>query len=518
VRVSGDEKPLSGPDLEQGVTLASLVEGQPLLGHARGESVLLVRRGNDVLAIGATCTHYGGPLAEGLVVADTVRCPWHHACFSLRTGEAVGGPALNPVAAFEVEREGDVVRVRGPRETGRMPAPSRSAPESVVVVGAGPAGAACAETLRRHGYRGRVALVGAEAPGPVDRPNLSKDYLAGTAPEEWIPLRGPEFYAGQDIEFLPEDAATGVDLAARRVTLRSGRALAYGALVLATGTEPRRLTIPGADRPHVFPLRTLADSRAIVARAGTSRRAVVIGASFIGLEAAASLRHRGLEVDVVGPESVPLARVMGEEIGAFIRKRHEREGVRFHLGVSPTAVDDDAVVLSEGGRLRADLVVIGVGVVPRTALGEAAGLNVQDGILVDSRLRTSDPHVWAAGDVARYPDARTGELLRIEHFAVAERQGQAAARSILGGDAYRDVPFFWSQHYDLTLASVGHAARWDRIETRGSLEAADFAAFYLEDGRVLSVVTAGRDLLSLRVEAAMERGDEAALGDLLAEP
>jgi apoptosis-inducing factor 3 len=515
--VSGDEKPLSGPDLEQGVAFASLAEGQPLLGHARGESVLLVRRGDAVLAIGATCTHYGGPLGEGLVVGDTVRCPWHHACFSLRTGDAVGGPALNPVTAFEVERKGDVVRVRGPREKAEPPAP-RSAPESVVIVGAGPAGAACAETLRRHGYRGTVTLVGAEAPGPVDRPNLSKDYLAGTAPEEWIPLRDAAFYAEQEIELLPEDAATGVDLAARRVTLRSGRALGYGALVLATGAEPRRLSIPGGDRPHVFPLRTLADSRAIIARAGAGRRAVVIGASFIGLEAAASLRHRGLEVDVVGPETVPLARILGDEIGAFIRKRHEKEGVRFHLGVTPTAIDDDGVDLSDGERLPADLVVIGVGVVPRTPLAEAAGLKVENGILVDSRLRTSDPHVWAAGDVARYPSPRTGALLRIEHFAVAERQGQAVARSILGGDAYRDVPFFWSQHYDLTLASVGHAARWDRIETRGSLEVGDFGAFYLKDGRVLSVVTVGRDLLSLRVEAALERGDEDALGALLSEP
>jgi NADPH-dependent 2,4-dienoyl-CoA reductase/sulfur reductase-like enzyme/nitrite reductase/ring-hydroxylating ferredoxin subunit len=514
--VGADEKPLSGPDLEQGVPLESLVEGHPLLGHARGESVALVRRGEEVLAVGATCTHYGGPLADGLVVGDTIRCPWHHACFSLRSGEAVGAPALNPVAAYEVERKGGKVFVRGPR-SGPRAAPPREAPESVVVVGAGPAGAACAEALRRLGYRDSVTLVGAEPPGPVDRPNLSKDYLAGTAPEEWIALRGPEFYAEQEIDFLPENAVTGVDLVARRVALHEGRTLPYGALVLATGAEPRRLTVPGADRPHVFLLRTLADSRAIIARASGSRRAVVIGASFIGLEAAAALRQRGLEADVVGPETAPLARVLGEEIGAFVRTRHEEEGVRFHLGVTPTAIEDDGVVLSNGKRLPADLVVVGIGVVPRAALAEAAGLKVDGGILVDSRLRTSDPHVWAAGDVARYPDPRTGELLRIEHFVVAERQGQAAARSILGGEGYRDVPFFWSQHYDLTLAYVGHAAGWERIETRGSLDGGDFAAFYLKKERVLSVVTVGRDLLGLRAEAAMEAGDEQALAALLAE-
>jgi NADPH-dependent 2,4-dienoyl-CoA reductase/sulfur reductase-like enzyme/nitrite reductase/ring-hydroxylating ferredoxin subunit len=517
VRVSSDEKPLSGPDLEQGVALEDLVDGQPFLGHARGESIVLVRRGNDVLAIGATCTHYGGPLAEGLVVGETIRCPWHHACFRVRSGEAKGAPALNPLTAYEVERRGETVLVRGPRREKRGAAAPPQAPESVVVVGAGPAGAACAETLRRRGYRGPVTLVGAEAPGPVDRPNLSKDYLAGDAPEEWIPLRGADFYAEQEIEFLPEGAASHIDLAARRVTLQSGRTLPYGALLLATGAEPRRLSIPGADRPHVFVLRTLAESRAIIARAAQSRRAVVIGASFIGLEVAASLRHRGLEVDVVAPESVPLARVVGEEIGTFVRARHEKEGVRFHLGLTPTAIDDDAVALSDGRRLPADLVVVGIGVVPRTALAEGAGLRVKGGVLVDSHLRASDPHVWAAGDVARYPDPRGGEAVRIEHFALAERQGQAAARSILGGDPFRDVPFFWSQHYDLTLASVGHAPSWDRIETRGSLESADFAAFYLKDGKVLSVVTLGRDLLSLKVEAAMEAADEEALATLLAE-
>jgi NADPH-dependent 2,4-dienoyl-CoA reductase/sulfur reductase-like enzyme/nitrite reductase/ring-hydroxylating ferredoxin subunit len=515
--MSSDEKPLAGPDLEKGVTWETLVEGQPLLGHAGGESVVLVRHGREALAIAATCTHYGGPLAEGLVVGETIRCPWHHACFSLRTGDAVSAPALNPVVAFEVERKRDRVLVRGRRPRPEKPAPPRHAPESVVVVGAGPAGAACAETLRRFGYPGPVTLVGAEPPGPVDRPNLSKDYLAGNAPEEWIPLRGPDFYQEQRIELLPDDPAVGLDVASRSLALRSGRTLSYGVLVLATGAEPRRLTIPGADREHVRTLRTLADSRALVARAAGARRAVVVGASFIGLEAAASLRHRGLEVDVVGPEAVPLARVMGDAIGAFVRRRHEEHGVRFHMGAMPKIIDDGGVELGDGKRLSADLVVVGIGVVPRTALAEVAGLGVANGIVVDSRLRTSDEHVYAAGDVARYPDPRVGDSVRIEHFVVAERQGQAAARAILGGsDTYRDVPFFWSQHYDLTLASVGHAPSWDRLETRGSLEAGDFAAFYLRGGHVLAVVTAGRDALSLRAEAAMEAGDETALDTLLA--
>jgi NADPH-dependent 2,4-dienoyl-CoA reductase/sulfur reductase-like enzyme/nitrite reductase/ring-hydroxylating ferredoxin subunit len=515
--MSGEQKPLSGPDLEKGVGWDSLVEGRPLLGHARGESVVLVRRGSEAFAIGATCTHYGGPLADGLVVGETIRCPWHHACFSLRSGEAIAAPALNPVAAFVVERGGPRVFVRGPRAGHDKPARPRHAPDSVLIVGAGPAGAACAETLRHRGYDRPVTLVGAEPPGPVDRPNLSKDYLAGSAPEEWIPLRGPDFYAEQRIQFIPEDPVLSLDLEARSVTLGSGRTLSYAVLVLATGAGPRRLAIPGADRPHVQVLRTLADSRALVARAAHSRRAVVIGASFIGLEVAASLRQRGLEVDVVGPEAIPLARVLGDEIGAFVRKKHEEHGVRFHLGKTAKSIDDRGVELGDAEPLPADLVVAGIGVAPRTALAESAGLKVGNGILVDSRLRTSDENVYAAGDVARFPDPRTGESVRIEHFVVAERQGQAIARAILGGEGYRDVPFFWSQHYDLTLASVGHAASWDRLETRGSLAAGDFAAYYLKGGQVRAVVTVGRDALSLRAEAAMEAGDEAALAALLGE-
>jgi len=394
-------------------------------------------------------------------------------------------------------------------------APARS-PSSVVIAGGGPAGAACAETLRREGYAGPVTLVAPELPGPVDRPNLSKDYLAGKAPEEWIPLRSAEFYAERRITVVTGDPVARLDPAARNVTLKSGARLPYGALLLATGAEPRRLALPGAELPHVCLLRTLQDSRAIIERSKTTTRAVVIGASFIGLEAAAALRQRGLEVDVVGPETVPLGRILGDDIGREIQKLHEQHGVRFRLGRTPRAIRDGEVELSDGERLAAGLVVVGVGVTPRTELAQTAGLRIDKGIVVDAQLRTSAPDVYAAGDVARYPDPRGGALVRIEHFVVAERQGQAAARAMLGASAaYRDVPFFWSQHYDVSFNYVGHAESWDRIETRGSLAARDFAAFYLQQSRVAALVTVGRDLLSLRVEAALETGDERALESLM---
>lgn len=507
---------LTGPDLERGIAWEELREATPFVGHAQGEAVLLVRRGEEVFATGASCTHYGGPLGEGLVVGETVRCPWHHARFSLRTGEAIGAPALNPVPCWQVQRaEGrvSVTRKLDATPTSRM---ATRLPSAVVIVGGGPAGAACAEALRREGYAGPVTLVAPEPPGPVDRPNLSKDYLAGTAPEEWIPLRTAEFYAERQIAFVADDPVTRLDPAGRSVTLESGRTIPYGALLLATGAEPRRLAIPGADRPHVHLLRTLQQSRAIIERASGTRRAVVVGASFIGLEAAAALRHRGLEVDVVGPEPVPLARVLGAEIGREVQRIHEQHGVRFHLGETPREIKDGEVELSSGARLLAGLVVVGVGVTPRTGLAEAAGLRVENGIVVDAQLRTSAPDVYAAGDVARFPDPRSGALVRIEHFVVAERQGQAAARSILGlGAPYRDVPFFWSQHYDVSFSYVGHAASWDRIETRGSVAARDFAAFYVHQARVAAVVTVRRDLLGLQAEAAMEAGDDRELEALM---
>ncbi len=502
----------SGPDFSLGVDLADLPEGTPVLGHAAGEAVLLVRRGADVFATGATCTHYGAPLVDGLVVGETLRCPWHHACFALRSGEAIGAPALNPIASFAVLREGGRVRVGERRDVAVVRRPAAS-PDAIVILGAGAAGAAAVETLRREGYRGPLTLVGSEP--PVDRPNLSKDYLAGSAPEEWIPLRDEAFYRALDVELLQGDDAVSLDAHGRSVTLASGRRLPFDALLYATGAEPLRLPVPGADRGAVHVLRTLADSRAVAARATSGRRAVVIGASFIGLEAAAALRTRGVEVDVVAPETMPLARIVGDELGAFVRDLHAAHGVRFHLGRKPAAISDDAVALDDGSRLPCDFVVMGVGVRPRLALAEAAGLAIERGILVDEMLQAG-PGIWAAGDVARYPDRRSGQKLRVEHWVVAERMGQAAAGNMLGAARpYRDVPFFWSAHYDVTLNYVGHAESWDAIEVHGSLADRDALFAYRKDGRIAAVVTVGRDRASLEVEAAMENGDDAAIEALL---
>ncbi len=298
--------------------------------------------------------------------------------------------------------------------------------------------------------------------------------------------------------------------------MRSGRKLDYGALLLATGAEPRSLSIEGADLPHVFRLRTLADSKAIIAKAQSARTCAVIGSGFIGLEAAASLRQRGLKVSIIGQEAVPLAKVLGEELGRFIQSLHEQHGVRFFLNAAPRAIRKDLIEIADGQSVEAELVILGVGVTPRTSLAEAAGIAVDNGVIVNETLRTNAPEIFGAGDLVRYPEPFSGEPARIEHWVVAERQGQAVARSMLGiGGAFRDTPFFWSQHYDVTISYVGHASSWDSCQVKGNLERHDACAIYRRNGRAIAVATIGRDGFGLRVEAALEQGDAAALESIL---
>jgi NADPH-dependent 2,4-dienoyl-CoA reductase/sulfur reductase-like enzyme/nitrite reductase/ring-hydroxylating ferredoxin subunit len=512
--MSGETQP-TGPDLALGIDLSDIPDSGMLVGHVGEEGVLVVRRGEEVFAIGSSCTHYGGPLAEGLVVGDTVRCPWHHACFGLRNGKPQRPPALAPVASWRVEREGGRVVVREQNEQ-KAPAETGGGPASVVIVGGGAAGNMAAETLRREGYGGPITMISADPSVPYDRPNLSKDYLAGNAPEEWIPLHPHEFYEQHKIDLKLGTRVTAIDTAAKRLTLDGGETLAYDALLLATGADPIRLPIAGAELPHVHYLRSLGDSRALIERAKGAKRAVVMGASFIGLEVAASLRARGLPVDVVGPEEIPLARIMGDELGLSIRAFHEEHGVVFHLQQTAETIDADGVTLKDGTRLEADLVVIGAGVRPSVALAQSAGLTVDRGVLVDEYLATSAPGIWAAGDIASWPDPHSGQRMRVEHWVVAERQGQTAARNILGrGERFDAVPFFWSAHYDVTIAYVGHATRWDRIELQGSFADRNVVAAFHDGDRVAAVATIFRDDVSLGVEAAMERDDQAAIRSLV---
>jgi NADPH-dependent 2,4-dienoyl-CoA reductase/sulfur reductase-like enzyme/nitrite reductase/ring-hydroxylating ferredoxin subunit len=496
----------AGPDLSLGVALSDF-SGAILLGHVGDEDVLLVRSGSEIFAVDAHCSHYHGPLAEGLVDGESIRCPWHHACFDLRTGEAARAPAFNALAVWKVEHEGNRIFVRQKRE---QPKPrvkgAVDAPARIVIVGGGAAGFAAAEMLRRQDYRGSIVMLSSEVAAPVDRPNLSKDYLAGSAPEDWLPLRPAEFYTDAAIDLRVGTEVASIDTSAREIVLAGGQAIPYDRLLLATGAEPVRLPIPGVDQPHVHVLRSLADCRAIIASANGARRAIVIGASFIGLETAASLRARDIEVHVVGLEQRPMERVLGPAMGDFVRALHEEHGVIFHLGDTVTSIDGKRATLKSGGTVEADVVVIGVGVRPRLALAEKASLAIDRGVTVDAYLETSVPGVYAAGDIARWPDPHSGEAIRVEHWVVAQRQGQTAARNMLGQrEVFDAVPFFWSQHYDVPINYVGHAEKWDEIAVDGNIAAKDCLLRYKSGGRVLAVASIYRDLASLEAELAMER-------------
>ena len=507
------EPALSGPDLKLGVPAAAIAEGKALLGHADGEAVMLTRCDGAIVGVGARCPHYGGPLNEGLIVGDTVRCPWHHAAFSLRTGAMLRPPALGDLPCWSVEERGELVVVTGKRTSDSAASDATrqhpGAPDSIVILGGGAAGAFAANTLRREGYDGAVTIIEAGPSGPYDRPNLSKDYLAGTASEDWIPLHPDAHYAEHGIELLLGKRAVSIDPAARTLRLDDGTTRSFGALLIATGASPVKLDFTDPGQP-VHYLRSLGDSRAIIEAAGHARRAVVIGASFIGLEVAASLRTRGLDVTVVGPEARPLERVLGPEMGDFVRSLHEEHGVAFRLEQTVARVDSDSVTLTSGERLEAQLVVAGIGVRPETGLAEQAGIATDRGILVNEYLETNVPGIYAAGDNARWPDVRTGEQVRVEHWVVAQRQGQTAARNMIAGsggerERFDAVPFFWSQHYDVAISYVGHAARWDSLHIDGDIAGRDCELIYREGGHVRAVATIFRDRESLAAELALER-------------
>ncbi|HJW02752.1 MAG TPA: FAD-dependent oxidoreductase [Azospira sp.] len=498
--------PDAGPDLCLGIDAAALADGAMVQGHVGDEAVLLARQGNEVFAIGATCSHYGAPLAEGLLVGDSVRCPWHHACFSLRDGQAQCAPALNPVPCWRVESRGGkwvVGERQAPPSPGPRPATSL---QSIVIVGGGAAGNAAAEMLRQQGYAGRLTLFSADDALPYDRPNLSKNYLAGTAPEEWLPLRSAEFYRDQDIDLQLQAPVAAIDTQRRLVTMTDGRHHPYDALLLATGAEPVRLNAPGAELPHVHYLRSLADCRRLIAGLAGAKQAVIVGAGFIGLEVASALRQRGIEVHVVAPGAIPMARILGPELGTFLRQLHQDHGVVFHLDDGVAAIAPQGVTLKSGAQLAADAVVVGIGVRPSLALAEQAGLTIDRGIAVDHYLQTSAPGVFAAGDVARWPDGFSGEPIRVEHWVVAERQGQTAARNMLGAQQpFAAVPFFWTEQHGVALAYVGHAENWERIEIDGNMAALDCRLTYWRGDRRLAVVTIGRDRESLGAEVELER-------------
>lgn len=492
------------PDLTLGVDASSIPDDGVLPGRVGDSPVLLARVDGAIVAVGGACTHYGGALHEGLRTGCFIHCPLHHACFDLRTGAAVRAPALNPLERWKVEEQGGKVFVRETLAAADADARDASGdPASIVIVGGGAAGLAAAQRLRDLGYAGALTMLSDDTLAPYDRPNVSKDYLAGTADPAWMPLRDDAFYRDRGIALRTGTRVEAIDAAARRVVLAGGEALSYDRLLLATGAEPNRPATPGFDRDNVFIVRSQDDSDRLIAAARNASSIAVVGSSFIGLEVAASLRARGLPVHVIGRDDVPMAGKLGGAIGALIQDVHERNGVQFHLRRSVQGYDGERLTLDDGSTVEADLVVLGVGVTPRLALAESAGLALDKGVRVDASMRTSDPNIYAAGDIARFPNPFGGaairvEPIRVEHWVLAERLGQIAAAAMLGIDErYDEAPFFWSVHYDVTIRYVGSADGWDAIEEIGSVAQRDAEVRYRKGGRVVAVATINRDVASL---------------------
>lgn len=482
--------------------VGDLADGQMKQVEIDDHKIVVTKIDDEFHAVGGTCPHYSAPLAEGTLHRGHLICPWHHAVLDAATGELIEPPARDCVPKFEVEVEGEQVYVLVPDEISDASVPAMAKPDTkkdertFVIVGAGAAGNAAAQSLRENGFGGRIVLITKENRGPYDRPNLSKAYLQGEAPQEWLPLRSEEFYEEHGIELTLGKHVTAIDRDNHLVYAGSDEPIEYDLLLLATGGVPRTLDVPGAGLDNIFTLRSWDDSDAIISVAKRDAKAVVVGASFIGMEAAAALTDRKVNVTVVAPERVPFDRVFGTQIGKMFLKQHEKRGVTFRLGANVKAFAGDAsvsaVVLEGGESLAADFVVVGIGVRPATGWIEALDLEPDGSVRVDDRFLAADD-IYAAGDIAKFPYWYSKREIRVEHWRAAEQQGRIAGANMAGKKTlYKSVPFFWTRQAGFSLGYVGYADKWDEIIVDGDVDSKKFLAYFISDDRISAVAGIGR--------------------------
>jgi apoptosis-inducing factor 3 len=468
-----------------------------------GGDILLTCVKGKISALGALCTHYNARLETGILSGDTIVCPSHQACFCATTGDLREHPALNALPIFEAVVRGNDVVVKLPEKIAKMRIPDMVSldpardPRTFVILGAGAAGNAAAQSLRQNGFQGRIVMISNETDLPYDRPNLDKDYLQGEAKEEWMPLRSEKFFQNRGIELMLGKNVTGIDVRSKNLAFETGESIQYDKLLLATGCVPRNLDVPGETLANIFVLRSFNDSRALVKACENASRAVIVGASFIGLESATSLRKRGLQVTVVAPDPVPFERIFGKEVGGMLQTAHEEDGVIFQLGTEVEKFEGDgavkAVVLKNGTRIETDLVLIGIGVKPNTGYLNDVSRQTDGSVQTDDYFRVAED-VYAAGDIASVPDWRTGGYVRIEHWRTAEQQGRDAALNMAGKPtANTIVPFFWTKQVNFSLRYVGHTRGWDEIIFDGDVGSKNFVAFYIKNNEVLAVAGCKRD-------------------------
>ncbi len=492
-----------------------LQNGDMIQGSVGETDVLLVRRNDKYSAFHAYCSHYGAPLAGGALSNGRIVCPWHHACFDAATGNQVEPPGLDSLEAYDVRLDGDDVVVRIPTKpdghrvvemSGRDPSDERT----FVVLGGGAAGEYAVEGLREKGFSGRVVMISREAETPYDRPNCSKEYLQGEAPEEWMFLRGEAFYDDINVERLHGRSVVKLDAKKKTLAFQNGDEMPFDGVIICTGGIPRHLDVDGADLNGVHLLRSYRDATTILAEAREASRAVVVGASFIGMEVAYSLKAMGVDsVTVAAPEDVPFARTFGERVGKMVQSIHEENGVEFRLGRTVQAFRGDerveTVALDDGESIEADIVVVGIGVRPATDFIEGLELAGDGAVVVDEHLRAGTD-IYAAGDVAQFPDWRDGGRIRIEHWRVACQHGRIAAYNLAGHETpYRSMPYFWTVHFGTSIRYVGYAADWDVVVYDGVPEDRRFLAFYVKDEEVVAAAGSGRDQEMAAIEELMRR-------------
>jgi len=486
--------------LHQVARFADVREDRGLEVKIDDTSILLLRSGDQVRAFQGKCPHAGAPLAKGAVCHGRLICPWHKAAFRAEDGALCEPPALDSLARYHVEvREGDVWVDDQPLPTDKVP-PADDA-RTFVIIGAGAAGTACAAALREKGFGGRILMIDREAEAGYDRTVLSKYVLAGDmAVNETSPLRDETYFTQQRIERLHGEV-THLDPDARHIQLADGRSLDYDAALIATGGVPKMPALPGIDLPQVFVLRSIAHARQILDTVRPGQQAVIIGDSFIAMEVASSLRKRELNVTVLARHPVPFAAQLSESVGQAILARHRANGVVYRTDSEAAQIEGagkvEAVVLDNGQRVAADLVIIGVGVRPATEPFAALPREQDQSLSVDAGMRVTDG-LWAVGDIATFP--LNGQPQRIEHWRLAQQQARIAAANMLGGDEhYLDVPFFWTYHFGKRYDYLGHAEHWDEVEFKGTPEHPPFIALLGKDGLVAAAVACdeGRAMAAL---------------------